>query len=146
MGQTKIKSVGNRRTMGGGRNVWKRITFLGSQTSSPRGLCKNDLVLTQLLQEASLPVSWAAAVSYRSLSASSKAMKTARQLCLVPEAELIKLNPHLHPNGVLGGRAGRLQAAVCCLDISGSRAEYYSWAFVKEPRGTWRSTLVVAST
>ena len=108
--------------MGGGGNVWKQITFLGSQTSYRKGLCINILVLTKLLHKAaSRPASWAAAVSYHSLSASSKAMKTARQLCLVPEAELIKPRPHLHPNGVLGGRAGRLQIATCCLYISGSK-------------------------
>lgn len=104
--------------MGGGGNVWKRVPFLGSRTSSRRGLGTNILVLTKPLHEAaSLPASWAAAVSYQSLSASSKAVKTARQLCLVPEAELIKPHPHLHLNGILGGRAGKLQTATCCLYI-----------------------------
>lgn len=104
--QTKIKSAGTRRTMGGGGNVRKQITIPNVQRSYRRGLCINIPALTALLHEAAfLPASLAAAVSYHPLSASSKAVKTARQFCLVPEAETCK---HAFLQWHLGGRAGRL--------------------------------------
>lgn len=90
------------------------MTFHSSQMFHQRGLSIDSFVITTLLHEAAfLPATLAAAVSYRSLSVSSKAMKTSRQLCLVPEAQHVNLYPHLHPSGTLeeGHRT-------CCLYIS----------------------------
>lgn len=67
-----------------------------------RGLSINILVITTLLHEAAfLAATLGAAVSYHSLSVSSKAVKTERQLCLVPEADHVNLPPPLHPNGTM---------------------------------------------
>lgn len=123
----KIKSAGNRRTMGGGVNIWKQITFHSVQRSYRRGLCINILVLPKLLHEAALlPASLAAAVSDHPLSASSKAVKTARQFCLVPEAEncIHAFTP------MASWRKGRKAPhRTCCLYISETKAKYYSWTF-----------------
>lgn len=67
-----------------------------------RGLSINILVITTLLHEAAfLAATLGAAVSYHSLSVSSKSVKTERQLCLVPEADHVNLPPPLHPNGTM---------------------------------------------
>ena len=84
----------------------------------------NILVMTTLLHEAAfLAATLGAAVSYHPLSVSSKAMKTERQRCLVPKAERVNLNPHLHPPA--SWRKGRKALdTTCCL--SESKAKHCS--------------------
>lgn len=81
-----------------------------------RGLSINILVITALLHEAALlAATLGAAVSYHQLSASSKAVQTERQFCLVPEAEHVRRNPHLHPDGILEeGQGGSGQDLRLC--------------------------------
>ena len=149
IGWIKIKAASNRKTMGGGGKQTKTSHIPQLPVFNQRGLRMNILVMTTLLHEAAfLAATLGAAVSYHPLSVSSKAMKTERQRCLVPKAERVNLNPHLHPPA--SWRKGRKALdTTCCL--SESKAKHCSWTFfpddtgATEPPGTRQSTLATAS-